>query len=59
MLQAAVLYRLFLDPSPFLDDGFIPAEVNVGRCHIVQTLVVSLVIVVFHEGPDLLLKIAG
>ena len=31
MLQAAVLYRLFLYPVPFSDDGFTPAEVDIGR----------------------------
>ena len=38
MLQATVLDCLFLDPVPFSDDGFVPAEVDVGRGYVVQAL---------------------
>ena len=59
MLQAAALYRLFLYPSPFPDDVFVPAEVDIGRRYVVQALVVALVIVIVDKGPDLHLEIAG
>lgn len=32
---------LSLDPFTLLDDGFGPAEVGIGRSHIVQALVVA------------------
>ena len=59
MLQAAFLDCQFLDHFPFSDDGFVPSEVDVGGCDVVQALVVSLVVVVVDEGADLVLKIAG
>jgi hypothetical protein len=59
MLQAAFLDCQFLDLCPFSDDGFVASEVDVGGCHVVQALVVSFVIVVINEGPDLAFKIAG
>ena len=59
MLQAALLDCLFLDFFPFPEYGFVAAEVDVGGCDVVQALVVSLVVVIFDEGPDLALKITG
>ena len=53
MLQAAVLDCQFLDLFPFSDDGFVPAEVDIRRCDIAQTFVVSFGIVVIDEGADL------
>ena len=45
MLQAAMLDGLFLDPVTLFDDGWRPAEVGVGGRDVVQTLVITLVIV--------------
>ena len=59
MLQAALLDCLFLDLFSFSQNGFVSAEVDVGGCDVVQALVVSLVVVIFDEGPDLALKITG
>ena len=59
MLQAALLDCLFFDLFPFSQNGFVAAEVDVGGCDVVQALVVSLVVVIFDEGPDLALKITG
>lgn len=58
MLQAALSDRLFLDLCPCPENGFVATEVDVCGCDVVQTLVVTLFIVVIDEGPDLTLKIA-
>ena len=58
MLQAAFLDCQFLDFLPFSDDGFIAAKVNIGRRDVVEALVVSLIVIIFDESPDLLLQIA-
>ena len=50
---------LSLDPFTLLDDGFGPAEVGVGGCHVSQAFVVTAVVVVINERLDLDLKIAG
>ena len=55
MLQAAFLDCLFLDFLPFSDDGLIATEVNIGRRDVVEALVISLVIVILDESPNLLL----
>jgi len=52
MLQAAVPYRLFLDPVPFSDNGFVPAEVDISGRYVVQALVIAVVVVVFYEVSD-------
>ena len=59
MLQAAFLDCLFLDFLPFSDDGLIATEVNIGRRYVVEALVVSLVVIVRHEGGDLAFEITG
>ncbi len=58
MLQAAFLDCQFLDLVPFSDDGFVAPKIDVCRCNVVQALMVSFVIVVIDEGPDLTFKIA-
>jgi len=59
MVQAAVLNGEFLDLfSPF-DDGRIPPEVSIGRRDVIQALVVTMVVVMLDEGPDLVFEIAG
>jgi len=59
MLQAALADCQFLDLLPFPETGFVAPEVDVGRCDVVQALVVALVVVVIDEGPDLAFKVAG
>ena len=59
MLQAAVLDCQFLDLFPFSDDGFVSPEVDIRRCDVAQTFVVTLVIIILHECPDLTFKVAG
>lgn len=59
MLQATLSYCVLLDPLSFAQDGFFTAEVEVGECDVVQTLVVALVIAILDEGPDLTLQIPG
>jgi hypothetical protein len=51
MLQAALLDCLFLDFFLSPKYSFVGAEVDVGGCDVVQALVVSLVVVIFDEGP--------
>ena len=46
MLQAPIFECLSLDPFSSFDDGRSPAEVGIGRRHIVEALVVALVVVV-------------
>ena len=59
MLQAALWDCLFLDFFSFSKNDFVSAEVDVGGCDVVKVLVVSLVVVIFDEGPNLALKITG
>jgi hypothetical protein len=59
VLQAPMFDGLSLDPFSSFDDGRSPAEVGIGRCHIVEALVVSAVVVMLDEGLDLLVEIAG
>ena len=59
MLQAAVFDCQFLDLFPFADDGFVSPEVDICRCDVAQTFMVTLVIIILHECPDLTFKIAG
>ena len=58
MLQAPMFDGLSLDPFALFDDGAGPAEVGIGRRHIVQALVVALVVVVLDERFDLTLQVA-
>ena len=59
MLQAPIFDSLSFDPFTLLDDGLRPAEVGIGRCDVVQALVIALMVVVLDERFDLLLKVAG
>jgi hypothetical protein len=49
------------DPLSFQQDGLAASEVDVGRCEIIDALVIAAVVVVCHEGFDLvfLLKRQG
>ena len=59
MLQAPMFDGLSFDPFPLLDDGWSPAKVGIGGCHIAQAFVVTLVIVMFDERFDLAFEITG
>jgi hypothetical protein len=59
VLQAPIFDSLLFDPFTLLDDGFRPNEVGVGRCDVVQALVIALMVVMLDERFDLLLKVAG
>jgi len=59
MLQAALSDCLFLDLSPFPDEGFVASEVDFSVCDVVQVLLVALVVLVIDEGPNLVFEIAG
>ena len=53
VLQAPMFDGLSFDPFALFDDGCGPAEVGVGRRHVVEALVVAAVVVVLDEGLDL------
>ena len=58
MVQAAVLDGQFLDLfSPFDDGGMTPV-VSVGGCDVTNALMITLVVVMFDEGADLVFEIA-
>src|SRR3546814_4462615 len=59
VLQAPMFDGLSLDPFAQFGDCRSPAEVGVGRRHVGQALVVSLVIVVLDEGLDVGFEVAG
>ena len=57
MVQAAILDGQFLDLfSPF-DNGGVTPEVGVGRCDVIDALVVAVVIVMIDEDADLVFKV--
>ncbi len=57
-MQASRFECLLFDPFALFENGFVPAEVDVGRCDVIQALVESPVIVVINEGRDLDFEIA-
>lgn len=59
VLQAPMFDGLPLDPFTLFDDGFGPAEVGLGRRHIVQALVAAPMVAVCDERRDLGLNVAG
>ena len=59
MLQAPMFDGDAVDAGALGEGRFIPAEVGVGRRHVAQALIVSLVIIVLDEGLDLGFEIAG
>lgn len=58
-MQAPVLDGLSFDPFPFQQDGLTAPEVNIGGREVVETLVVSVMVVVLDEAFDLSFKISG
>jgi hypothetical protein len=59
MLQAAVCDSDKLDAFAFCKDRFRPAEVDIGRCEVVDALMIADMIVVFDEGAYLPFEIAS
>ena len=57
MLQAPMFDGLSFDLVPFQQNDLAAPEVDVGRCEVVEALVVAPVIVMRDEGLDLGLKI--
>ncbi len=53
MLQAPIFDGLSFNPFALLGACLRSAAVGIGRCEIVQVLVIALVVVVFDEGLDL------
>ena len=58
MLQAPMFDGLPFDAGPLAQDVGGSAEVGVRRRHVLQALVVSGMVVVLDEGPDLGLQVA-
>jgi hypothetical protein len=58
VMQASRFECLSFDPFALFQNGFVPSEVDVGGCDVVDALVISLVIVVIDEGFDLSFEIA-
>jgi hypothetical protein len=52
MLQASILDCELFEPFPFLQYGLTSSKMDVRRCEVVQALVQTPMIVVFHEGGD-------
>jgi hypothetical protein len=42
VLQAPMLDSLAFDPFALFDDGFGPAKIGVGWCHVVEALVIVI-----------------
>ena len=59
MLQAAVCDSGKLDTFAFGEDRLRSSEVNIGRCNVVDALVVADVIVVLDKETDLPFEITG
>jgi hypothetical protein len=57
MLQAALFDGVAFDPFSFQQNGVAAAEVDVGRCQVAETFVISVMVVVIDEGCDLCLKV--
>ena len=59
VMQAPIFDGLSFDPFALFDDCFGSAEVGIGRCHVVQALVIALVVLMLDERFDLALEVAG
>ncbi len=57
MVQAAILDGQFLDLFPPFDNGSVTPEVGVGRCDVIDALVVAVVIVMIDEDANLVFKV--
>src|SRR5262245_44680955 len=59
MLQSSLSDGVAFDPVSLQKDGRGSAEVDVGRCQVLQALMVTPVIVVLDEARDLGFEITG
>ena len=59
MLQSSLSDGVAFDPFSLQKDGRCSAEVDVGRCQVLQAFMVTPVIVVLDEARDLGFEIAG
>ena len=59
MLQSSQFDGVAFDPFSFQKDGSASAEVDVGRCQVLQAFMVTPVIVVLDEARDLGFEITG
>jgi hypothetical protein len=50
---------LSLNPFALIEDGSRPSEVGIGRRHVAQRFVITLMVVMLDEGLDLGLEVAG
>ena len=57
MLQSSFGHRPLFDGRPFLQDRLCPPEVNIRRRHVVQTLVITPMIVMIDKSVDALTRI--
>jgi hypothetical protein len=53
MHQAAVLDGPALDAHAFQQDGLLPAEIDISRGQIIQALVVSAMVILLDECPNI------
>ena len=58
-MQASGLKRLPFDPFALFQNGLVKCEVDMGRCDVVQALVVALVVVMIDAGFDLGFEVPG
>ena len=58
MLQSSLFQRSLLDGVSFSENRLNLAEVDIGRRQIVQTLVITPMVVIVHEGTDMCLQVA-
>ncbi len=58
-MQAARFERLLFDPFSLLSNGFVPSEVDICGCDVVEALVISQMVVMVDEGFDLGFEITG
>ncbi len=59
MKQAPGFDCLSFDPVSLFQNGLAASEVDIGRCKVLQALVVASVVVMIDEGVDLVSQIAG
>jgi hypothetical protein len=59
VVKAPIFDSLSFDPFTLLDDGSRPAEAGIGRCDVVQPLVIALMVVMLDDRFDLLFKVAA
>lgn len=56
-MHAPCFQSLLFDPFPLLQYGFVPSEIAIGRCNVVQAVVAELVVIVIDESFDLGLEL--